>query len=287
VGKYYFQTQSPDLAAIAKRLVVWFKQHEYDVDVSQDDKDHFIQAKKTGSLRTLTGTNIAFKITLSPSDTADEFICDMATGKWAANLTGAGMTALFTGGATLLTGAMGAAWTYKVERDIVEFMETTLKFRKMRTESDGLAAVEASPISSPPPLPASRQSAPSLSPAEQARSQVQAEIRKLEDAHGAGILSDEELAAKKKDVFAKEAEYEIRIIVSEQTDKLKQALVDGILDSEECAKKIAAIEGAVRANMASDRMAKDKAERIAKLQAARDAGILSLEEYTTKVAALG
>lgn len=46
MGKYYFQTLSPDLEAIAKRLVVWFKQHEYEVDSTEDDQCYFVQARK-------------------------------------------------------------------------------------------------------------------------------------------------------------------------------------------------------------------------------------------------
>ena len=285
MGKYYFQTPTPDLGSIAKRLVVWFKQHEYEVDSTQDDQVHFIQAAKTGKLRTLTGTNIAFKITLSPSDTPDEFVCDMTTGQWTANLAGAGVTALFTGGVTLLTGALGAAWTYKVERDIVEFMETTLKFRK--TRSDNVASAALPQVPAPPSLPAVMPPPLSHSPSEQAEAQVRLEIHKLEEAHRAGILSEEEVAHKKREAAAKQVEYEIRIVVAEKATKLKEAVAAGIISEDEYEKKVSALADSVRGSIVKERAAAVTAERVAKLKSARDAGILSDEEYEAKVAAFG
>jgi hypothetical protein len=284
MGKYYFQTPSPELGSIAKRLVVWFKQHEYDVDSTQDDQVHFIQAAKTGKLRTLTGTNIAFKITLSPSDTTDEFICDMTTGQWTANLAGAGMTALFTGGITLLTGAMGAAWTYKVERDVVEFMEKTLKFRKMR--SDTIASPSSPETSVPPPLQAVTPPPMPHSPSEQAAAQVRLEIQKLEEAHRAGILTAEEVATKTREVTAKQLEYEIQIVVAEKTTKLQEAMDAEIISKDEYEKKVAGLVDSVRASMTQEKATAVRAERVAKLKDAREAGILSDDEYEAKVAAL-
>jgi hypothetical protein len=287
MGKYYFQTPSPNLDAIAKRLVVWFKQHEYEVDSTKDDQCYLVQAKKTGSLRTLTGTNIAFKITLSPSDTPDEFICDMSTGKWTANIAGAGMTALFTGGVTLLTGAMGAAWTFKVERDIVDFMESTLKFKKIRTEGEPTDTAAGTPSdaprpSTPPPLPSA-----TLSPAELATARVKSEIAKLDDAQRAGILTAEELEVKKREVSAKAGDYEIAILVEQRTVKLKEALSAGILSQAEYDGKVSQLAETIRRDVQQQRQEAQRAEQLAKLTSALEAGILSDDEFKMKAAALG
>lgn len=295
MGKYYFQTPSPDLDAITKRLVLWFKQNEYDVDSTKDDHSYFIQAKKTGSLRTLTGTNVAFKITLSPSEDPNEFICDMATGKWAANLAGAGMTALFTGGLTLVTGAMGAAWVYKVERDIVEFMETTLKFRKIKTEGEvpgGAPATASAPASSaaPPPIPATPAPPPvsvALSPKEQAAARVASETAKIDEALRAGILNEAECNAKKQQVLANAFEYEVAFTVELRSAKLKEAVASGVLSQAECDAKTAQLAESIRAEVHRGQAAAKRADQLAKLQAAKNAGILSEEEYAAKVAALG
>lgn len=288
MGKYYFQAPSPDLETISKRLVVWFKQHEYEVDSTKDDQCYLVQAKKTGSLRTLTGTNIAFKITLSLSDTPDEFICDMSTGKWTANIAGAGMTALFTGGVTLLTGAMGAAWTYKVERDIVEFMESTLKFKKIRTEGEptdtaAVTQTHAPRPSTPPPPPPSA----TLSPAESAKARVTSEIAKLEDAHRSGILTAEELETKKREVSAKASDYEIAILVEQRTVKLKEALSAGILSQAEYDGKVSQLAETIRSDVQQQRQEAQRAEQLAKLTSALEAGILSEDEFEAKAAALG
>lgn len=60
--KHYFQTPNPDLSTIHKRLVMWFKEHEFDVNSAESDGEYLIQARKSGALRTLTGMNQAFKI---------------------------------------------------------------------------------------------------------------------------------------------------------------------------------------------------------------------------------
>lgn len=295
MGKYYFQTPSPDLEAISKRLVLWFKQNEYEVDSMKDDQCYFIQAKKTGSLRTLTGTNVAFKITLSPSCEPNEFVCDMATGKWAANLAGAGMSALFTGGLTLVTGAMGAAWVYKVERDIVEFMETTLRFRKIRTEGEvagGAPAATSSPAAGavPPPIPATAASSPTpvaMSPREQAAARVASDTAKLDEALRAGILNEAECSAKKQQVLANAFEYEVAFAVEQRSAKLKDAVASGVLSQEECDAKTAQLAETIRAEVQREQLAAKRNDQLAKLQAAKSAGILSEEEYAAKVQALG
>jgi hypothetical protein len=40
---------------------------------------------------------------------------------------------MFTGGFTILTGIAGAGWALVVEREILEYMENTLKFKKTKT----------------------------------------------------------------------------------------------------------------------------------------------------------
>ena len=287
MGKYYFQTPSPDLDAISKRLVIWFKQNEYEVDSAKDDHCYLVQARKVGNLRTLTGTNIAFKIMLSPSETADEFVCDMNTGKWTANIAGAGVTALFTGGFTLLTGAVGAAWTYKVERDILDFMESTLKFKKI--QADGEVAVSLDDASAPSPQPALQASATAktLSAKDQAKSLVQTEIAKLAEAHHAGILTEEEFEAKTQHALSRECDYEVEILAKDRKSKLAEALTAGILSQAEYDSKVLQVNDAVRKEMQQKQAEERKSEQMKRLKAALDAGVLSEEEYQAKVASLG
>lgn len=185
--KHYFQTPNPDLATVQKRLVFWFKEREYEVNSAEADDDCLIQARKTGKLRALTGTNIAFKIRLYLSDEPNEFVFESSTGQWVQNLTGVGISAMFTGGLTLLTGAAGAAWAVKVERDIVEYMEQSLQFKKTKTIED--KGTTATPPPTPPPMPDAPPPLPEpITPRQKAEQKAQNEMKKLSDALADGIL---------------------------------------------------------------------------------------------------
>lgn len=294
MAKYYFQTPNPDLKTIAKRLVLWFKQNEYEVESVEDDNMQLIQAKKTGTFRTLTGTNIAFTLKLYGSDTPDEFVCETATGQWTANIAGAATTALFTGGLTLVTGALGAAWTVKVERDIVEFMESTLKFRKLRTEGESTSTSapppipqQSAPASQPVVAPASGAAAATLSPRQKAEAKVAGEMKALADAHASGVLDAVEYAAKTQLLQAKVDEYAIAFTIEERSAKLRDAMAQGILSQEEFEAKLAALKTAVANEVRNAEKTAAKDAQIAKLQAAKDAGVLTQAEFDQKVAALG
>ena len=295
--QHYFQTPNPDLAAIQKRLVFWFKEHEYEVDSAETDGVCLVQARKTGKLRTLTGTNIAFKIRVYLSEEPDEFVFESSTGQWAQNIAGAGVTALFTGGLTLLTGAAGAAWAVKVERDIVEYMEHTLRFKKTKTIDDKSGATKSAPppiptSAAPPPLPS--RAIPSsvvtvdqvLSPRERAVACGKADLTKLEAAHTGGILTDEEFAAKSTALSARIDEYEVKFVVEERAAKLKSALADGILDQTAYDSKYALLEQVARDAIQKERKQQAGAEQLAKLKIALANGILSQEEYDLKASAL-
>jgi len=291
MAKYYFQTPKPDLKTISKRLVLWFKQNQYDVEAVEDDNIQLIQAKKTGTFRTLTGTNIAFTVKLYASDTPDEFVCETATGQWTANIAGAATTALFTGGLTLVTGALGAAWTVKVERDIVEFMESTLKFRKLRTEGEAPAGAATAPAASAAnAAPSAATSAPAaapLSPRQKAEARVSTEMKGLADAHASGVLDAAEYAAKTKLLQAKVDDYVIEYTIEERSLKLKDAVSSGIISQDEYATKLTAMKAAIAVEVRDAEKTAAKESQIAKLRAAKEAGVLTSEEYDNKVAALG
>ncbi len=298
--KHYFQTPDPDLAVVQKRLVFWFKEREYEVDSGEADGIYLIQSRKTGKLRTLTGMNIAFKIRLFLSDEPNEFVFESATGQWAQNIAGAGITALFTGGITLLTGAAGAGWAMKVERDIVDFMENSLQFRKTRTVDDKGATKSAPPpmpgpppipgvvpvaTAVPPPIPKAADAGP-CTPRQRAERKAAEDLKKLATAHTAGILTDEEYAAKKAAIDAKTDEYEVQFVVEEKAGKLKDALTAGILDQAEYDAKVADLAKLARESIQKERSQKAKAAQLTKLKAAMDAGILTQEEFDTKVKAM-
>ena len=113
MAKSYFVLNSDrDLEKIYQSVVLWFKGKQYEVEGVYQNSTYLIQARKTGTIRTLLGTNLAFKIKIYLSDEKffqqREFIVETSRGKWIQNIAGAGFTSLFTGGFTLLTGIAGA-----------------------------------------------------------------------------------------------------------------------------------------------------------------------------------
>jgi len=286
----YFQTPNPDLVAVQKRLVVWFKQHEFEVDSADSDGEYIIQARKGGNMRAFLGTSQAFMVKLSLSDEPNEFIFENTIGAWTSNLTGVGISAVFTGGITLLTGAAGAAWTVKVEREVVEYLQTSLKFRKVK-EIDNTGNATALP-SQQPGSSAVLAEQPSelakpLSAADHSRQKAQDALKKLQAAHESGILDDDEFAKKKGELQAKAQEWHLQFLVQEKSEKLKEALENGLLEQHEYEAKLAGIEASIREQVNAQAQKQRKDAQIVKLKAALDAGILSEEEYAAKVALLG
>lgn len=291
MSKHYFIAENQDLATIQQGLVFWFKEREYEINHTEAEGSYLIQAKKTGTLRTLTGTNLAFKIKLYWSNdpsAANEFIFESSTGKWITNLTGAGVSAMFTGGFTILTGLAGAGWALVVEHEITEYMENTLKFKKSKTlnETDNKSsATPSTPTSSLASSP-SPSGIATLSAREQALQKGQQDLAKLEAALNHDILTEAEFKAKKAALELKIDEYEIEFSVEEQSVKLEQAFVQGILDESEYETKVMALRDTVKERILKERNAQKKVKQIDKLKVAWENGILSQAEYEAKVAVL-
>jgi hypothetical protein len=287
MGKHYFEAKERNIDTIQQRLVLWFKEREYEVNHTEAEGIYLVQAKKTGKLRTLTGTNLAFKIKLYWSDdpsAVNEFIFESTTGKWISNLAGAGVTAMFTGGFTILTGIAGAGWALVVEREILEYMENTLKFKKTKTFNE--MERHSSETSSTLTSSASCSGIKNLSPREKAFQQGQHDLAKLEAALKNDILTEAEFTTKKAALELKIDEYEIEFVVEEQSTKLEQAFVQGILEESEYEAKVMAIQNTVKERIIKEREEKKKACQVAKFKLALENGILSQAEYDVKVAVL-
>jgi len=287
MGKHYFEAKERNIDTIQQRLVLWFKEREYEVNHTEAEGIYLVQAKKTGKLRTLTGTNLAFKIKLYWSDdpsAVNEFIFESTTGKWISNLAGAGVTAMFTGGFTILTGLAGAGWSLVVEREILEYMENTLKFKKTKTFNE--TEKNSSETSSTLTPSDSSSAIKNLSPRDKASQQGQQDLAKLEAALKNDILTEAEFTTKKAALELKIDEYEIEFAVEEQSIKLEQAFVQGILEESEFEAKVMAIRDTVKERILKERESKKNADHIAKLKVALENGILSQVEYDAKVAVL-
>lgn len=290
MGKHYFASENHELATIQQKLVFWFKERQYDVNHTEAEGSYLIQAKKTGTLRTLTGTNLAFNIKLYWSDdpnATNEFIVESSTGKWVSNLAGAGVSAMFTGGFTILTGIAGAGWALVVENEIIDYIENNLKFKRTKilnsTDNNQLKTPSSSSsncISSPSSVTTTS------SPREKALQKAQQDLAKLEAALQNDILTEAEFNAKKVALEIKIDEYEIDFAVEEQSVKLEQAFVQGILDDKEYETKIVVMRDTIKERIHKQRAEKKMADQIAKLKVALGSGILSQEEYDAKVALL-
>jgi len=291
MAKHYFEAKNQDLATVQQKLVFWFKEREYDVNYTETEGSYLIQGKKTGTLRTLTGTNLAFKIKLYWSDdpnAPNEFIFESSTGKWMTNMAGAGVSAMFTGGFTILTGLAGAGWALVVEHEITEYIENTLKFKKTKTSNltDQKTSETASNLNSSPASSSSPSAATTLTAQAKALQKAQQELAKLEAAWKNDILTEAEFNAKKVALEIKIEEYEIEFAVEEQLIKLEQAFVQGILDEKEYETKIVAIQYTTKERLFKEREQQRKIDQVAKLKMALENGILSQNEYDVKVAEL-
>ena len=170
-----FPAGNLDLGHLAAELKAWFVSNGFEVQSADNQGVHFVQARKTSGLRTLLGTNQAFNVKIEAEDAT--YKVEIGTGKWVENLTGAGLTGLFTGGITWLTAAGGAAWVKKLEGDLWNWFE-------MRNVQNRAAPA-------PPPAPAA--SAPP----------VTEQIKKLAELRDMGILSTDEFETKKKELLSR------------------------------------------------------------------------------------
>src|ERR1700691_1567902 len=107
-----FPAVNADLTQLAAELKAGFVASGFEVQAADRQGVHLVQARKASGLRTLLGTNQAFNVKIETA--GNEYKVEIGTGKWMENMTGAGLTGLFTGGITWLTAAGGAAWIKKL-----------------------------------------------------------------------------------------------------------------------------------------------------------------------------
>jgi Short C-terminal domain len=175
-----FPAVNVDLQQLATELKAWFIANGFEVQSADNQGIHLLQARKTSGLRTLLGTNQAFNVKIEGS--SGDYTVDIGTGKWMENLTGAGLTGLFTGGITWLTAAGGAAWVKKLEGDLWNWFD-------MRNVQN-----RAAPTAAPAP--------PAAAPAATAPS-IPDQLKKLAELRDMGILSNDEFDAKKKELLSR------------------------------------------------------------------------------------
>lgn len=284
---YFVSNNEQDLSSIYRKLILWFKEKQYELDNTEAEGNFFIQAKKTGKIRTLFGTNSAFQVKIywSKDPTVPhEFTLETSTGQWLTNLTGAGVTAMFTGGFTVLTGLAGAGWSLIIENEIIGYVENDLKFKKIKKAEELEAGTSAT--TSPKLIPPNSSQADSIvnsNARKKALEKVAEDLRKLESALANGILTDTEFNVKKLALENKIDEYEVEFLIEEKIDRFQKAFSEGVLNADEYEEKVKDVEEAVRKQIFQGRYEKIRIEKIAKLKEALDNGILTEEEYQAKI----
>ena len=285
----YFISQEKDLSNLYKKLIVWFKERQYIVDSVENENEYLIQAKKTGAIRTLTGTNQAFKIKITWSqDNDNEFIIETSIGKWVSNLAGAGVTAMFTGGFTVLTGLAGAGWALVVEANIIDYIENTLNYKRIKNEINPENRFSNSIYNSVVQNNKNQEkqaNTPNInSPKQKAEEKVREEFLKLEMAYQEQILTKEEFESKRRELELRMEIHEINFAVEEKVTKLEQAFVQGILTEEEYEAKVIQVRNSVEEEIYNQRLEEQKISYSNKLRQAVENGIISESEYEAKMA---
>lgn len=278
---HYFQVTNIVLEDLVKGIVMWFKEREYTVDSADAHGEYMIQAKKVGKIRTLLGTNSAFLIKLSTTEKDDELKFESSIGQWTANLAGAGITGVFTGGLTWLTGAAGAAWAVKIERDLIEDLQNKLHFKKIKTlESSEELHVKNEFGKLDEQNLYFNENSTSRQKAEQKIIEIKENIDK---AYENGILSADERNKKIKEIDKKILDYEVEFMIAERLPILRKACSDGIISEKELNDKTSSMEEQIRLELETKYRRIIFEDKLKKFQSALENGILNESEYQAKV----
>lgn len=274
MAKNYFRAYDfDDLTRVNQEIINWFKAKQYEVSSKLLQQSYFIQAKKTGKIRTLFGANLAFQIKIYWSDDCGvirEFIIETSIGKWVTNIAGAGFTSIFMGGIPFFTGLANAGWALILEKDLISYLENHLKLQKIYSIDSGYQTTENS----------------SSYASQKADFKVKEEFEQLLLAFKQGVISKQEFETKKEILDEQKAECEAEFLIEEKIAKLQKAFEDGILDTFEYEEKIKQIHDEVKAEVFDKRNKQKKEQKMAKLKEALENGVLTEQEYRQKIAAL-
>jgi Short C-terminal domain len=284
---YFIRNSSQDLEKVYKAIILWFKDKQYEVEGTEKTGIYLIQARKTGTIRTLLGSNLAFKIEIYFSKdnviNNKEFIVEINRGKWIQNIAGAGFAGIFTGGFTVMTGIASATWGLVLENELISYLEKELNFKRVTTNITNINNQEIPKTNNKysPPINLGKNS-------EEKRiiNELEDEINKLEIAFTDEILTEAEFAKKKAILEKKIDDYEVNFVIEEKIAKLQEAFSQGILDELEYEDKVNELEANMRETILQERRLQRNKTKIIKLKEALNNGVITKEEYQQKVANL-
>ncbi|MBL1211461.1 SHOCT domain-containing protein [Geminocystis sp. GBBB08] len=284
---YFINHHSQDLEKVYKAIILWFKGKQYEVEGTEKQGIYLIQARKTGTIRTLLGSNLAFKISIYLSNdnltNKREFIVEITRGKWIQNIAGAGFAGLFTGGFTVMTGIATAGWGLLLENELISYVENDLNFQRVTSDISNINNQDIPKSNNNNSPPINRVENTEL---KAIIKELEAEINKLEIAFTDEILTEAEFTRKKAILERKIDDYEVNFFIEEKILKLQEAFSQGILDKMEYEEKVNEIEATIRDKILQERRLQRNKTKLIKLQEAFNNGIITKEEYQQKISNL-
>jgi hypothetical protein len=244
---YFISDNYDDLIKVNQAIISWFKEKQYQIESSIFQEKYFIQARKTGVIRTLLGANLAFQVIiyLSTDDNLEkELIVETSIGKWITNIAGAGFTSIFMGGIPILTGLANAGWALMLETDLISYLQNNLNLKKVTKIENNSSenSFDSSNIYS-------------------------------------GKNDENYIKVKTEEELKEEAE----LLLEKKIAKLQKAFEEGILDSIEYEEKLEELYNSLNIETANKKQDEIQKEKIAKLKQAFNDGILTEEEYLRKI----
>lgn len=283
---YFILRNSRDLENVYNAVILWFKGKQYEVEGKEEKGIYFIQARKTGVLRTITGTNLAFRVKIYRNEdkliTKPEFVVESSRGKWIQNIAGAGFFAIF-GGITIWTGLAGAGWSFLLENELISHLKNDLNLQPIE-QNKPINNITINPPFSPPNL--STINLKKDLDQQGIVADLEAEIDKLEQAFSDEILTQEEFIRKKSALEKRIDDYEVNFVIEDKISKLQEAFSQGVLDQFEYEEKLQEIETTLRQEVLKQIRQERNKKKIIKLKEALNNGIITQKEYEQKITAL-
>ncbi|MBE9221129.1 SHOCT domain-containing protein [Cyanobacterium stanieri LEGE 03274] len=279
---YFVLNNYRDLDKVYQDVMLWFKGKQYQVEGVLKSGVYIVQAKKTDGIRTILGTNIAFKVKIYPSqDNGKEFIIETSRGKWIQNIAGASLGAIFTGGLTYLTGIAGASWSFVLENELISYLERNSQLTRVQPMENKTQESEVWYSDKP-----NDSSHYKTSEQKEIIDNLEAEIARLEDAFANDILTEGEFNQKKSILEKQIDDYEVNCIIENKIKQLQEAFAQGILNQEEYSSKLEQMDAQTREQILRERYAERNRIKMIKLKEALNSGILTQAEYDQKIASL-
>lgn len=278
---YFVLTYHRDLDKVYNDVILWFKGKQYQVEGVLKNGVYIVQARKSDVIRTILGTNIAFKVKIYLSeDNAGEFIIETSRGKWIQNIAGASFGAIFTGGLTYLTGIASASWTFILENELINYLQKSCQLARVQpvVNNQDSEVWYSDKLSNTCEYKTAEQ--------QEVINNLEGEIKKLEDAFANDILTEGEFNQKKYVLEKQIDDHEVNFLIENKVRQLQEAFAQGILNQEEYGAKLEKLEAQTRDEILQEKYAERNRLKMIKLKEALNSGILTQAEYERKIASL-